>query len=463
MSSAFTETTGEVSYRFSAAQEEDGDGGGMIRCGDVLAPATPTDLENVDVDPHVLADIALKLAHTVPNFTTDWAVQKLCLSLPVTAQLLEQLRADRLLEVQGQTGPLRHRFAITGRGCERVSRLQEICGYVGPAPVSLETYRMALEWQLGQFPEPTPELVAAAIADYVFPPHAIEVVGLAASSGRSLFVHGPPGNGKSSLGHILPRALAGQLWVPHCISVDNTIIRFFDPQCHRRVELDLPPHQLSNVDSRWVPIRRPFVEVGGELRTEDLDLSFSTALRCYEAPVHLKANGGTFLLDDLGCQRDSPHELLKRWIIPLEYEYDYLTLQTGQKLWVPFRQLLIVSTNLDPDRVMEPAILRRMGYRLHLTYPSAAQYAEIFRRYAARYDFALPDGLLDRLIRRYQGEGRPLRSCDPRDLIERVRDICRFHGCPPALNEELLDVAWRGYFGNSQEDVPADTKPPQPR
>jgi predicted ATPase with chaperone activity len=202
-------------------------------------------------------------------------------------------------------------------------------------------------------------------------------------------------------------------------------------------------------------VERPFVVVGGELTIDDLELRYSPALGYYEAPVHLKANGGTFLLDDLGCQRVDSQELLKRWIIPLEHDVDYMTLQTGQKLQVPFRQLLVISTNLDPDLVMEPAILRRMGYRLHLNYPSVEQYAAIFQRYADRRDLAVPDGLLEMLMQRYQREERPLRCCDPRDLIERVRDICRFHRRKALLSDELVNLDWKGYFGESAE-VPLD-------
>jgi predicted ATPase with chaperone activity len=420
-----------------------------VEVADRLAPAAPISIYDTGIDPHVLEDLALKLAYTIPHFTTEWAAGRLCMSLSILADVLEQLRLDQLLEALGQDGPYNFRYAISGRGRERAARLMEVSGYVGPVPVSLEAYTEMLQWQFDRMPEVTAEDVRQAIGELVLPDQTVEVVGLAASSGRSLFLHGPPGTGKSSVGHLLHNATHGEMWLPHCIGVGSSIIRIFDSQCHQVCPLDVPPEQRYRVDQRWVRIRRPMIIVGGELTMRDLDLAYSTALRYYEAPIHMKANGGTFLLDDLGCQRVESRELLRRWIIPLEHQLDYMTLQTGQKIQVPFRQLLIMSTNLDPDRVMEPAILRRMGYRLYLGYPSEEEYTRIFQRYAQKHGVTADAGLIRGLLERYQGEGRPRRACDPRDLIERVRDICRYRHEPFELRQDLVELAWQGYFGDA--------------
>ena len=212
-------------------------------------------------------------------------------------------------------------------------------------------------------------------------PEAVQLAGLAISSGRSLFVFGPPGNGKTSLGRMLHAALKGDLWVPHCISVENDIIRFFDPHCHDFVAADAE-HAFS-FDQRWVRIRRPLIVVGGEVTLDSFDLMYSAALRDYEAPLHFKANGGTFLIDDYGRERIDPHQLLNRWITPLEHQIDYLTIRTGQKIKVPLRQTLIIATNLSPETVTDPAFLRRMGYRLYMGYANPEQYRKIFERYLA--------------------------------------------------------------------------------
>src|SRR5262249_40851520 len=241
----------------------------------------------------------------------------------------------------------------------RAARLLEVSGYVGPAPVSLAAYATFLDWQLARSARVTPDRVATALAGLVLTPEAARVAGLAVSSCRSLFVFGPPGNGKTSLGQMLHDALPGDLWVPHCVAVDGSIIRVYDPQLHRPAAA--PPEQPRAVDQRWVRVRRPLIVAGGETTLASFDLAYSPSLRYYEAPLQVKANGGTLLVDDFGRQGVDPHALLNRWIIPLEHQVDYLTLHTGQRFQVPFRQMLIIATNLKPEDVTDPAFLRRMG------------------------------------------------------------------------------------------------------
>jgi hypothetical protein len=293
--------------------------------------------------------------------------------------------------------------------------------------------------------------VATAISDLVLPQNVVELASLAGSSGRSLFIYGPPGNGKTTLGHLLHRAVEGTLWIPYCIAIESNVIRIFDPRFHRPAPpTDLSEEEALRLDRRWIRIERPFIVVGGELTVDALDLGYSSDLGYYEAPLHVKANGGTFLLDDLGCQRATPWELLSRWVFPLENGIDYLTLQTGQKFSIPFRQRLIVSTNLDPDESISPTFLRRMGYRVFMGNPSPDIYAEAFRRYADGMGLPAPNGLMTWLFDQYRAEGRPMRGCEPRDLLERVRDICRFRSVPLQLSKETLSLAWAGYFGTRQ-------------
>ena len=419
---------------------------GLMTIDGSLAPAAPADLRTTGLDPMIVSDLALKAAYTVPKFTAEWAARRLHLPQALLNEVLEQLRTDHMVEVLGQAGPFGFRYAITNRGRERASRLLEISGYIGPAPVSLETYTAMLEWQLAHAPEVTPKDVADALAELVLRKDDALLAGLAAVSSRSLFVYGPPGNGKTSLGRLLNDALKGDLWIPHCIGIEANVIRVFDPQLHQRVEVkaDAP----WAIDQRWVRIRRPLIVGGSEMTLGSFDLVYSQSTRYYEAPLHLKANGGTFLIDDYGRQRVNPRELLNRWIIPLEHRIDHLTLQTGQMIQIPFLQMLIIATNLDLERVTDPAFLRRMGYRLYLGEPSPDDYCHIFERYAARHSLPIEPGLLQRLLGRYSAENRQLRCCEPRDLIERARDICRFTDRPLELNDEVMALAWTGYFGN---------------
>jgi hypothetical protein len=417
----------------------------MVALGEGLGPAVPSDLQAVGIDPGILADLALKASYTTPSFNTEWTAQRLHLPRGVTSELLEGLREDRCLEILSDAGPFGYRYGTTQRGRERAARLLEISGYVGPAPVSLAAYTAMLEWQMARLPEVTPEHLADSLADLVLPENAELLAGLAASSGRSLFLYGPPGNGKTTLGCALNDALEGDLWIPHCIGIDSNIIRIFDPQFHRPA--DEPASASRAIDARWVRIDRPHIVVGGEMTLASFDLTYSASMRYYEAPMHVKANGGTFLIDDFGRQRVDPHDLLNRWIVPLEHRIDYLTLITGQKIQMPFEMMLVIATNLDLGEVTDPAFLRRMGYRLYLGAPTPDLYARIFERYADRRGAALPPGLVTRLLERYRTTGRELRSCEPRDLIERAADICRYLGRPLKLDDDVLNLAWIGYFG----------------
>jgi hypothetical protein len=418
----------------------------MIDVGAGFAPAAPGKIADCGVDRAVLLDLMLRTAYVLPQFTTEQMASRTHLPHKLAGELLEELRKDGLLEVQGQADAFSYRFAISGRGRERAERLMHVCGYTGPAPVSLEAYRAMLEWQSEQNTSPTPEEVSKALADLVLPEDAVTTAGVAMSSGRSLFVSGPAGNGKTTLGHLLNKAAGSDLWIPYCIAVDNfNIIRLFDSHCHQTVE-----HEATQpLDRRWVKIRRPFVVAGGEMTLASLDLAYIPALHYYEAPQHMKANGGTFLIDDFGRQHVAPGQLLNRWIIPLEHQVDFLTLHTGQKIQVPFLLMLIIATNLDPKDVTDPAFLRRIGYRIQIDGPTPESYAEIFRQYAARCGVGSVDaGVINGLLSRYKEAGRELRACEPRDLILRASDLCRFRGQELTLTDEVIGQAWNGYFGN---------------
>jgi hypothetical protein len=331
----------------------------LHRLGELIAPTAPQDMAAAQVEQEVLTGLVLKFAYTTARFTTDWVAKELHLSLHLAADILDQLCRDALVEETMKTNQLRSHFRITEQGRERGAHLLELCGYIGPAPVSLGAYGAMLRWQFAKTPQVLPEHVNAALSSLVLSPEAVQLAGLAISSGRSLFIYGPPGNGKSSLGRQIHAALPGDYWIPYGISVANTVIRVFDEQIHQRVEV--ASERPGTIDQRWVRIRRPLVIVGGELTLELLELIYSPALRCYEAPPHLKANGGVFLVDDFGRERVSPDQLLNRFITPMEHQIDYFTLRTGQKIQVPLRHVLIIATNLSLERVTDPAFLRRMG------------------------------------------------------------------------------------------------------
>ena len=259
---------------------------------------------------------------------------------------------------------------------------------------------------------------------------------------------GKPKRKMSDKAMLMGKMLTGELWIPYCINVESNIIRIYDPQCHQLAPKLQGP--AGRIDRRWLRVKRPVIVAGGEMTIAELDLTYSASQRFYEAPPHVKANGGLFLLDDFGRQRIDPTELLNRWIIPLEQQIDYLTLVTGQKIRIPFRLLLILATNLSKSA--DPAFLRRIGYRIHVDKPDKQRYAEIFRRYAESAGVSVENGMVTSLLERYKKENRELRSCEPRDLLERCRDICMLRQQRFVLSHELLDQAWRAYFGEKGKE-----------
>lgn len=425
----------------------------LVRVGNVIAPMAPQDLATIPQEERDLCDLLLKLAYQVPRFSTDWLCKQLHLSAPLVDQLLQKLCFEGQVEQLWQTSQTSAHYKITEQGREQAPRLLEVCGYVGPAPVRLEAYASMLRWQFASTPPVQPEHVQAALAGLVLAPKAAQLAGLAVSSGRSLFIYGPPGNGKSSLGRQIQAAMPGDCWVPCAVNVGESVIRVYDAHVHQRTDVAWP----DAVDKRWVRVRRPLVVVGGELTLDLLDLIYIPSMRYYEAPPHLKANGGVFLVDDFGRERVSPEQLLNRFITPMEHQVDYFTLRTGQKIQVPLRHLLIIATNLSPDLVTDPAFLRRMGYRVYLGPPTPEQYAQIFSAYAQRHGLEVRPELMEQLLERYRTQNRELRACEPRDLIERARDVCRFHGRALELTPKVLDLAWAGYFGDEgwKRDTPA--------
>lgn len=416
----------------------------LCRLGDLIAPAAPQEIAAAGLDEATLTGLVLRFGNTVSQFTTDWIAKHLHLSISLARDVLDKLAYDGFVEQLWQTTQTSGRYKITDHGREHALRLADVCGYIGPAPVSLEAYSAMLRYQFASSPQVLPEHVTGALSGLVLPPKAAQLAGLAVSSGRSLFIFGPPGNGKSSLGRQIHAAIQGDYWIPYAVSVGEYVIRLFDNHVHQRVEVTERP---DAIDQRWVRIRRPLVTVGGELTLDLLDLIYLPSLHYYEAPPHLKANGGVFLVDDFGRERVSPDQLLNRFITPMEHQVDYFTLRTGQKVQVPLRHVLIVATNLSPETVTDPAFLRRMGYRVYLGAPTPQQYIKIFQTYAQRQGVTVAPDVTERLLERYREQGRELRACEPRDLIERARDICRFHGKPLELSPKVLDLAWTGYFG----------------
>jgi len=407
-----------------------------------FAPPFPGQLDELDTSFGFLTGLALRAVSLETDCTTATVANRLRLGLVITDQLLEQLYRDRFVEKKGVVGLHNHRYAMLDRGWNEVARINEFCNYVGPAPVSLQAYTEMIVLQVRNRPVVTQKALNRALAHLVLSAEVKQILGMVITSGRSLFLNGPAGNGKTAIATALANALPGDIWIPYAIEVDGQIIRVFDSHNHVCVK-----PKTDDYDKRWVKIRPPLVVVGGELTIETLDLLSSPHQRYYEAPLQMKANGGLLLVDDLGRQRCSYKELLNRWIIPLEGRVDYLTLSTGKKIQVPFEQTVIFATNLDPADIADDAFMRRMGYRMEVVAPTPTVYAEIFMAYAQSRGLEVDPHVLGRLVERYARENRIPKACEPRDLIERCIDLCKFRREPLRITDETLNIAWTSYFG----------------
>jgi predicted ATPase with chaperone activity len=412
---------------------------------DRFTPLTPKTLEDTQLDFGFLADLALKTVYADANCTTARAAEKMCLPETIVETLLQHLYQEKLVEIRGQISIQNHRYAILERGWQRANRLLEINGYIGPAPVSLSSYNELIALQNMNRKPASPELVMNALSELVLPENIMHTVGLAVNARRSLFMYGESGNGKTSIATLVHSAQPGEIWIPYAIEIDGQIIKTYDQHNHYQVDVG-----MNGFDKRWIKIKRPLIIVGGEMTIQTMDLVYSRHVGYYEAPFQLKANGGTLVIDDFGRQRVDPGDLLNRWIIPLEQGRDFLTLHTGKKIEVNFSPMLIFATNLDLDGLVDDAFLRRMGYRLYIGPPTRQQYSSIFQKMVMANGFIYDAELLQFLFTRYDQEKRIPKCSEPRDLIHRVMDICRYFEQSPVLSEEMLDLAWINYFGNSR-------------
>ena len=413
---------------------------------DSLGPPMLEEIGDTGIHEQFLCDLALKHIAMLPEPSTTNVADRLHLPRVLTEELLYHLYREKLIEMRLQSAVGSTIYAMLDHGWERVARLNSQSGYLGPAPVSLEDYSLMMRLQAIPTQPANIESVKKAFQDLVLPDSLLQTLGCVINSRSSLFLTGLPGTGKTAVSERMNSALTGSIWIPYAIEVDNQVIRVFDSHTHRPVDRT---GSVIEHDRRWIEIERPMVMVGGELLLENTDLQWSETARFYEAPFQMKSNGGTLVIDDFGRQRVQPQELLNRWILPLERRVDFLSLHSGKKIEVPFEQLVIFSTNLDEHDLVDEAFLRRMGYRARIDPPTSAAFIEIFKRTAAARGVAFDEQCVAHILHKYSAERRIMKGCEPRDLLNKVRDICTFEGMSLKLSTELVDLAWGNYFGTS--------------
>lgn len=415
-------------------------------------PRAPKTIEDTGLDQTFLVELAAKALFLRGQSSLAALCDHLKLPASVLETLLDFMRGERLCEVVrrgAHEGDVHYQLTDTGR--ERAAHCMQRLAYAGAAPVSLADYCEMVEAQSVSGLQVTRERIRDAYADLVIDEALLDQVGAAMNSGRALFIYGPAGSGKTYLAERLSRLLVGEIVLPYAVCVAGEVIQLYDPIVHRAVD-ELPGAEDSVeravvADLRWLRCRRPVVLSGGELRLSMLDLDFDASTRYYQAPPHVKANNGLYIVDDLGRQQVRVPDLLNRWIVPLDRRIDYLSLRTGQKFSVPFDVVVVFSTNLRPADLVDDAFLRRIGHKIRFAPMSEANYRAIFENECAALGVPYSQPAFDYLLRECHARtGRPLLACYPRDLLSQVRDFARYEGSPPALTPESVDRAWNNYF-----------------
>jgi predicted ATPase with chaperone activity len=406
-----------------------------------------------------LQDLALKILYFQGYLTGFKIAEEIALPFAgVTDQILETLKREKFVEVRSSQmglGEGAYQYAITSAGIARAREALERSQYAGPAPVPLEMYNKAiLKQKVGKMTV-THRILRQALASLTLSENIFQRIGPAVNSGTSIFIYGPPGNGKTSIARAIGKMmLSTSMYIPYAMYIDGQVVKLYDTVNHQKApDKNTTGRGTGSLrsgnrrDPRWVRIRRPFIVVGGELTLEGLDLVFDDVNKFYEAPFQVKANGGILLIDDFGRQLVRPRDLLNRWIVPLENRIDYLTLHTGRKVEVPFDVLVVFSTNLPPKDLVDEAFLRRLRHKIEIGDPSFENYRKIFMTVAKMKGLVYDDqGLAYLLQEWYIKRNRKLRASHPRDICDQIIDIASFMSLEPEMTRDLIDRAAAAYF-----------------
>jgi hypothetical protein len=427
----------------------------------VMAPPPPKRLEDMKLPIVMMRDIILKtIFRKNIDLVSDLAVA-VCLPIPVTQELIDMTRTQRLVEATGTLNANNGNemgYQLTDAGKARALDALSQSEYFGAMPVPLDVYREQIKRQSVRNLQVTRGQLTDAMGHLVLPDSLLDHLGPAVSAGRSILMYGPPGNGKSSISNGIRDALGDRVYVPRAIEYASQVITVYDPIVHSSAEDETQdPRSLRRItryDARYVCCERPTVITGGELSLDMLDLVYNPTARTYQAPLQLKSTGGIFIVDDLGRQKEPPQSIVNRWIVPLEESKDILTLQSGEKFEVPFDTLVIFSTNFQPNKIFDQAALRRIFFKIKIDGPEQKNFLKIFAMVAKKRGMPLDEATLVHLLSvKYPSIDNVYANYQPIFLIDQIISICEFEGIPYQMNPELMDRAWANMFVKDEDIV----------
>ncbi len=412
-------------------------------------PREPSSFEEAGISRAIVEELVVKFLMAAGEASIRKISDQVCLPFVMIESLITSLKSEQILGYIDQSPVDGYVCKLTEAGRDRGRAYSQLSSYYGSTPVSFKAYVESVNAQTINDQNPTREDLDRAFHDLLIDPDMMLRLGPAVNSGRGMFLFGYPGNGKTSIAERITAAFGPYVWIPRAISMDRDIVRVFDPMSHEEAPLEQGEGIMASedFDRRWVRIKRPTIVVGGELTMEHLEIQYNPATGISEAPVQMKSNTGLLLIDDFGRQRMSVDELLNRWIVPLEKRYDFLNTSNGKKIQVPFDQLVVFSTNLEPKDLVDDAFLRRIPYKIEVANPSIENFVKLFQIMCKIYKFEWKPELIQGLLtKHYLPTNRPLRNCHPRDLLLQVQNYCKYLGQPIVLSEEALDFACENYF-----------------
>lgn len=432
----------------SVAKPAPGDGNGTPAVSDRFVPLAPDSLPETGLPESLAESLIFKSLLSIGSLTSRGVAQATALPGNSVHKILARLKTQQLVYYRDSAAMGDFEYGLTESGRARARVCSDECAYVGAAPVPLDAYIDAVRRQGITTVHPTEADLRRAFGDLLVDDRMFVRLGPAINSGRGMFLYGYPGNGKSSIAERITDCFGDEVWIPSAIVCAGEIITLFDPQTHVRADSqDAPEAAGRHIDRRWVRIKRPTIIVGGELTMSQLELQPNHQTKITESSLQLKSNMGTLVIDDFGRQRMSPLELLNRWIVPLEKRYDFLALANGRKVRVPFDQLIIFSTNLEPKDLVDEAFLRRIPYKINVIDPTEEQFRQLFEILAPRLEVTIVPGAVDHLVEHhFKAVGRPFRACQPRDLLLQIRNRALYVNEPAVADPDAFDLACENYF-----------------